>query len=144
MTFEPKTALQKAQAALAHFFLGLMKADGNISTAETGKIDILYGKFKGQLPGDPDHNRTIFKKLHREPGLEAWTPSMHLDAGIGYWEEYYSSGLADEGNLEALFLMIEVLADVDEIMDEEVDYIQTLQKRIAEKFNYEAEIDIDV
>jgi len=137
MIAEPRRAVDFGVAAILHFFMGLMRADGSISKKEVEKIRILIYKFDRGLPGEYERNAQKLDRIINDKDYDDWDKDRHLEQGLQYWESYFKSGEADESHLETILEIIEILSEIDEVANEEVDYIEAMKAEFTKRFNFQ-------
>ncbi len=133
----PNTPDVKGVEAVAHFFLGLMKADGGISVDEVNEIKILLYKFRHNLPGEYESNFELLEQLKQDPEFSKWDHYQHLDYGLNCWEEFRNSVGANPGILDSIFMIIEILSEIDEVANEEKVYMEKMASEFKERFGAE-------
>ena len=137
MVVFPNTPDRKGVEAVVHFFLGLMKADGGISVDEVNQIKILFHKFRHNLPGNEDSNFVLLQKLKAEPSVKSWDHYQHLDHGLTCWQEFRDSAGAKPQILDSIFMIIEILSEIDETTNEEQVFMQKMADEFQKRFGVE-------
>ena len=137
MVVFPNTPDRKGVEAVVHFFLGLMKADGGISVDEVNEVKILLYKFRHNLPGEYETNFELLEKLKGEPSVSSWDHYKHLDHGLACWEEFRASRGAKPNILDSIFMIIEILSEIDEITNEEKVFMEKMANEFSKRFGVE-------
>lgn len=102
-----------ANLAMAHIFLALMKADGNVSEGEIRKIEILSHKFRHGLPGNSEVIPDDVKEMHNTADYQKMLSMDHVDLGFAAFDKFVASGQAEEEHMETIIEMMDILAEVD-------------------------------
>jgi hypothetical protein len=122
-----------ANMALAHFLVGLVKADGYISQAEERKIEILVHKFRHGLPGETE---TILADvaLVRSERFEKLMPIDHVTEGFVHFDAFVKSGDAEAEHMETIIEMLTILAEVDGVSASEKLYMDKIKEGFKKRY----------
>ncbi len=123
-----------ASAALAHFFIGLMKADGNLSGAELKKVDALLHRFDQSLPAPADDVVADLNALTVDPNFGNWHAGNHLDQAFVHFDQFVESGAARPGHLDTISDLVEILMEVDTVLPGEEMFLKQMKARFNEKY----------
>ncbi len=123
-----------AGAAIAHFFIGLMKADGIITPAEKTKVKILAHKFQRNLPCNEDEVMSAQEAILDNSTHNTWMPKEHLDAGFGAFDTFVNTETANEDHISAILEMLEILAEVDGVTDTEMLYLDMIREGMSARY----------
>lgn len=123
-----------ASAALAHFFIGLMKADGNLSSAELKKIDALLHRFDQSLPAPADDVIADLNVLNGAEDFKGWHAGNHLDQAFVHFDLFVESGGARPGHLDTISDLVEILMEVDTVLPGEEMFLRQMKARFNEKY----------
>lgn len=122
-----------ANLALAHFLVGLVKADGYISQAEERKMEILVHKFRHGLPGEPESLMGDIALL-RSDRFDKHMPIDHITDGFQNFDEFVKSGEADPEHMESIIEMLEVLSEVDGVSASEKLYMDRIREGFKQRY----------
>lgn len=106
-----------ATLAMAHFFLALMKADGNVSQAEIRKVEILAHKFRHGLPGNSEIVPEDVKEMNQSEAHTKMFSMDHVELGLGSFDKFVTSGQAEEEHMHTIIEMMDILAEVDGVTE---------------------------
>ncbi len=132
------TVTATAGAALAHFFIGLMKADGYISKAEERKVEILVNKFRRGLPCTSEEVIDAQSGILQNDQFKDWMPKEHLDAGFDQFDQFVKSDTATEEHMATIVEMLEILAEVDGVTDSEVLFLDMIREGMSSRYGMDA------
>lgn len=125
-----------ASAALAHLFIGLMKADGVITISEEILMEEMLLK-KSNLPGDGPTIHRHIRQMVRDKDYERWGPRQHFDHAFNVYQRVLDSEEGKEKKLDTLLHMMNLLMRVDSIQPSEQEYIANVAAMFRERYNYE-------
>jgi hypothetical protein len=131
------TPTTKAGAALAHWFVGLMKADGYISSAEERKVEILVHKFRRGLPCTSEDVLESQAVILKDAAFGEWRPKEHLDSGFDQFDIFVKSGDATEDHMSTILEMLEILAEVDGVTDTEQLFLDLIREGFLKRYGTE-------
>lgn len=123
-----------ASAALAHFFIGLMKADGNLSASELKKVDALLHRFDQSLPAPADDVIADLNLLNADANFGGWHAGNHLDQAFVHFDQFVESGGARPGHLDTIADLVEILMEVDTVLPGEEMFLKQMKARFNEKY----------
>ena len=123
-----------ASSSLAHFFVGLMKADGGLSIAEEEKIEILIYKMRHLLPGDHEFTIDKTREVRQEEEFSSWLPNQHLEKGLEYLDEYVASGKSEPDHFSGIMETLEIIMEVGAITPGEKEYIDRMNREFTQKY----------
>lgn len=123
-----------ATSALAHFFVGLMKVDGLITVDETSKLSILVRKFSYGLPASPDAILIATESVLAADDFAKWKPNEHLEEALKYYHLFVESGRARNEHHTTLLDLLDILADVDGLSENEQLYLKRMQEHFAQRY----------
>lgn len=126
--------INTAGAALAHFFVGLMKADGYISSAEERKVEILVHKFRHGLPCNSDEVLEAQSTILANPSHTEWKPNEHLSEGFVHFDQFVKSGAATEDHMSTILEMLEILAEVDGVTESEQLFLDMIRDGFTKRY----------
>lgn len=124
----------QASAALAHFFVGLMKADGNLSNTELKKVESLLHRFDQSLPAPADDIIADLTLLTTAEEFKALHAGNHLDQAFIHFDEFVEQGGARPGHLDTISDLIEILMEVDTVLPGEEMFLRQMKARFNEKY----------
>jgi hypothetical protein len=127
----------QAGAALAHWFVGLMKADGYISSAEERKVEILVHKFRRGLPCTSEDVLESQAAIMTDATYGEWRPKQHLDSGFERFDTFVKSGDATEDHMSTILEMLEILAEVDGVTDTEQLFLDLIREGFLNRYGTE-------
>lgn len=127
-----------AGAAIAHFFIGLMKADGYISEGEQKKVKILAHKFERNLPCSEDEVIDAQSTILQDNAHATWMPKEHLDAGFAQFDTFVQSDTATEEHMSTIVEMLEILAEVDGVTDSEMLFLDMIREGMSSRYGMDA------
>jgi hypothetical protein len=122
-----------AVQALAHFFLGLMKADGFISLEERSKLNYLLNFYLRDLPCSPEELSQEIYALEHDPLCEKWESGLHLSAGLAAFDDYKKAGPTSNMATSSILDVLQRLMEVDGIMDTEVLFLMQLREGLSQR-----------
>jgi len=125
---------RSASVALAHFFVGLMKADGNLSTAEMKKVDSLLHRFDQSLPARAEDVIADLTTLTTHADFKDLHAGNHLDQAFVHFDEFVESGEARPGHLDTISDLVEILMEVDTVLPGEEMFLRQMKTRFNEKY----------
>lgn len=123
-----------ASSALAHFFTGLMKADGGLSISEEEKIEILIYKMRHLLPGDYEFTIDKTREVRQGEEFSSWVPNQHLEKGLEYLDQYVASGESEPDNFNGIMETLEIIMEVGSITPGEKQYIDRMNHEFSQKY----------
>ena len=124
---------EQIQHALAHFFVGMLLSDPDLSETEMKKIDIIIYKMRHGLPGKHELMMDVFKHMRHDDTAMALSPEYHLNRGLELLDSYAAAGLLKDVHLEALMDLLDVIAEVGEVTEEEELYLQQARQAFNDR-----------
>ena len=125
----------KAARAIAHFMLGMMKADGRISRAEENQSLNLLFHFQDVLPGQVALIKAQVEALRAEALHTSWTAQQHLKEGLSSFDTFLAEGGLSTGYTLVLRELLRLLMEVDGIEPEEIAFIQKLESELVSRYS---------
>lgn len=119
--------------ALAHFFLGLMKADGYISLEERSKLSYLLNTYLRDLPCSPEELSQEIYALEHDVLCSSWESQLHLQAGLQAYDGYSATQQAGKMATSSVLEVLERLMEVDGIMETEVLFLMQLREGLSQR-----------
>src|SRR6185369_16016944 len=92
-----------ANLALVHFFVGLVKADAGLSSAEIEKIKIIIYKMDRGLPVKYEDFKPQLEKMMEDADFRLWKPEMHLEKAFDFLARFHKMPAYRESHLQALW-----------------------------------------
>lgn len=123
-----------AAEAMAHLFLGLMKADGVITPAEEAKMQHLSRTYQEDLPCDLPRVLSHIDNLRADHTLERWHPNDHLVAGFELLDKFIAMKRFLKVYVTNLMEMMEDVMGEDGIDDNEAVYIKKMDQELTKRF----------
>lgn len=125
-----------ASAAVAHLFVGLMKADGVITISEEILMEEMLLK-KSNIPGDGPMIHQHIRTMMKDADYQDWTPQQHFDRAFNVYQSILDSDEGKESKLGTLLKMMDLLMKVDSIQPSEVEYIANVAAMFRDRYNFE-------
>ncbi len=123
-----------AAEAMAHFFLGLMKADGMITKAEEARMLHFSTTYKEELPCALPPVLDHINYLRKDPTYEKWPPTEHMSEGLILLDRFISMKGFLRSYLTNLMDMLEMLMEEDGVDDNETHYIKKMEDELTRRF----------
>lgn len=123
-----------AAEAMAHFFLGLMKADGVITHAEEQRMLHFSHTYKEELPCKLGPVLAHINYLRKDPTYEQWQPSYHIDTGMVLLDKFIAMRGFMRSYITNLMDMLEQLMEEDGVDENETDYLKRMESGLMQRF----------
>ena len=123
-----------ASNSLAHFFVGLMKADGGLSISEEEKIEILIYKMRHHLPGNYEHTIEQTRGIRHAEEYASWVPGEHLEKGLEFLDKFVASGGSEPDHFTGIMETLEIIMEVGSITPGEKEYIDRMHREFTQKY----------
>jgi len=127
------TPIGNATGALAHIFVGLIKADQGLSVSEVEKVEILIYKFRHDLPADYEEVHKTILAIHEDTDYKTWAPDDHLDKGMMAFDKFIASGESKPEHFENLYNLLEVVMEVGTISPGEERYLSRIYREFTSR-----------
>jgi len=124
---------QTGSAAIAHFFVGLMKADAGLSVAEERKVELLIYKMRHGLPGDYEITKEYLNQIQKDPDYQDWDPDRHGDEGLHYFDLFKQLDQSGEEYSEAILDLMEIVMEVGDVTPGEEKYLNRMREEFQKR-----------
>ncbi|MBX3102782.1 MAG: hypothetical protein KF690_09760 [Bacteroidetes bacterium] len=123
-----------ANAALGHFFRGLIKADDGLSETQEKKIETLIYKMRNGLPGN--HERIIehTRSMKGDSDYASWEPMKYADVGLSYFDKFVQSGEADENHIMEVIEVMDIIMEVGDVNAQEEAFMKHIKKEFSTRY----------
>jgi hypothetical protein len=132
----PKDAVAEgiAAEAMAHFFLGLMKADGQITPAEEQRMRHFSISYKEELPCELGPVLAHINYLRKDPTYDKWLPAEHIDTGMVLLDKFIAMRGFMRSYITNLMDMLEELMQEDGVDENEAIYLKRMESGLTQRF----------
>lgn len=125
---------QLAAEAMAHFFLGMMKADGVITEQEEQKMKSLSQRYEDDLPCSFKSVLEHLDFLRTDLSYDRWNPTEHLVSGLDLLDRFIAMSGFSRRHLTNLMEMLEEVMHEDGIDESERSYFGSMEKELTKRF----------
>lgn len=126
-----------AKMYLVHFFVGLIKADGGLSTAEIDKIKIIIYKMDRGLPVKYPEIKPTLEAMIADADFKLWSPDLHREKAFEFLAKFHEMPAYRKSHLEALWEIMEIIMEVGDITEGEQAYMDAVLKVFTETYGLE-------
>lgn len=123
-----------AAEAMAHFFLGLMKADGQITPAEEQRMRHFSLTYKEELPCELGPVLAHINFLRKDPTYDKWHPNEHIDTGMVLLDKFIAMRGFMRSYITNLMDMLEELMQEDGVDENESQYLKRMESGLTQRF----------
>lgn len=127
-------AADVAAQALAHIFLGLMKADGVITPAEEAQMLAIQQDYKDELPCNFTAILANIDLLRADPAIQAWVPDQHLHRGLQRLDAFIEHSSLSRSYVTSLMEMLDSVMEQDGIDAKEAAYLREVERELTTRF----------
>ena len=127
-------AAEVAAQALAHLFIGLMKADGIITPAEEAQMLWIQQNYKDDLPCSFTAILANIDEFRNDPATASWTPAQHLERGLQRLDAFIEHTSLSRSYVTSLMEMLEGVMEQDGIDHNEAEYLRTVERELTRRF----------
>ena len=127
-------AEQFAAEAMAHFFLGMMKADGVITTAEELKMMQLSHLHEDELPCSFRKVMEQIEFLRSDLSYDRWKSEEHLQSGLDLLDKFIALSGFTRSHVTNLMELLEEVMTEDGIDESERKYFSAMEKELTVRF----------
>ncbi len=125
--------VELASAALAHFFVGLIKADAGLSVAEERKVELLIYKMRHGLPGEYEQIIQFLHQIQKDPDYQSWDPDKHGDEGLRYFDKFCELEQNAQQYLDAILDLMEIIVEVGEVTAGEEKFLAKMNREFQKR-----------
>lgn len=123
-----------AAQALAHLFLGLMKADGMITPAEEAQMLAIQQNYKDELPCSFTAILENIDRLRADAAIHEWLPNQHLERGMQRLDAFIEHSSLSRSYVTSLMEMLDSVMEQDGIDANEAEYLRQVERELTRRF----------
>ena len=131
---DEKNLTEVASASLAHFFVGLIKADAGLSVAEVRKVELLIYKMRKMLPGEYEQIISFLHEIQQDNDYLDWNADRHGTEGLRLFDILLASNtLHYQRYIDSILELMEIIVEVGDISEGEEKFLARMFKEFGKR-----------